>query len=118
MDLGRKRPDPSLPVSISAPEIKVSYPSFNLNEDVAKKFCEAHPCKVGQEFTAKVKLKVTGQRQDEYGHSLTLDVESIDGIETPDDESEAKSEKKSLGYTRPKQVKETPDMSAKTLEND
>ena len=117
MNLGREHSmEPAtLPVSISAK--KISYPGITLNDEVAKTFCAKHPCELGQEFTGKVKLRVTGLRKDEYGHSLSFDVESIDGVST-NKEEDADNESKTLGYKRPtKEVKEKPDMSSKTIED-
>lgn len=114
MDLGREIPSgPEMSAAPSMPEKRVSYPGFTLNDEVAKTFCAAHTCELGTEFTAKVKLKVTSLRKDEYGHSLGFDVEALDGIATPEKEDD--SEEKSLGYKRPKSKKEAPNLSAKDL---
>lgn len=87
MNLGRKRTDlidpPGMP---DVPD--VTYPSFCLNDDVAKEFIEAHEINLGKEFEATVKLKVTGVRKDEYGQSVTFDVFELN----TDGESSSKEE--------------------------
>lgn len=59
---------------------KITYPGFTLNDETAEKFVEDYPMKLGAEFSATVRLKVTSLRQDQYGNSIGFDVFSMDGI--------------------------------------
>jgi len=124
MDLGTKLPKSGEPLSPSAePKERISYPSFNLNHDVAKKFSEENDCDLGDEYTANITFRVSLLRKDEYGHSIGLEVKSIDDVEeqnAKDDEDAKKAdeaEEKTLGYKRTTAKHETPDMSAKSLED-
>lgn len=135
MDLGTKRPkDGSVsPVETKRPEM--SYPSFSISDKVAQAFHKEHEnCKIGDEITATVKLKVTSLRSDDYGHSVGFDVQSMDNIEyegnlehgdkeedtdkkEESEEADGDDEEKILGYRRKtvKPAKEAPDTSAKSL---
>lgn len=132
MDLGRKLP--SEPGVSAKPESKISYPGFNLNDDVAKEYCEKYSCELGEEITATVKLRVSSLRKDEYGHSVGFDVLSMDvkGGEKKSDAGEGETpkpdatednsadedaeEEKVLGYKRPKANKPKPPVTATDLE--
>lgn len=119
MDLGTKRPEGGALISPAKGEKnKVSYPSFNISDEKAKKFLAEYDCDVDDELTATVKLRVSGLRKDEYGHSLTLDVQSIDDVKDESEKEEPDEEEKVLGYKRKKSesMNETPDTSAKNLE--
>lgn len=127
---------------VSPNESKVSYPGMSLNEDVAKAFLADADVKLGDTITAKVTFKVVGLREDQYGHSVSLDATSMDDIEGgsgdgaeagmggtgEDDANEGlpgkkdpvdadADEEKILGYKRPKANPklETPDTSAKSI---
>jgi len=95
----------------TSPKKHTSYPSFNLSDEVAQKFSEEYDCEVGDELTATVKLRVSGIRKDEYGHSLTFDVVSLDNVQEQGDaekSDEPDEEEKTLGYKRPAGKNETP----------
>lgn len=139
MDLGTKRNKEGglAPASPKLPD--KSYPSFTLNDKVAEEFCDEYTdYKIGDEVTAKVKLKLTSLRQDGYGHSVGFDVVSIDDVEGSGksegeegkekeseggedgksgdgdgDEDDVDAEEKTLGYkrTKAKTDKELPDVS-------
>ena len=123
MDLGTKKESSESGALVpAAPDMpKISYPSFTLNDKVAEDFHKECPdCKLGEELTATVKLKVTSYRVDRYGKSVGFDVVSLDDIsETPSGESEDDSEEKILGYKRKKPVagseSEGAEISAKGL---
>lgn len=137
MNLGQKGKDLSGPVSISDSKNKVSYPSFTLRDDVAKDFLASYDCKIGDELTATIKLKVSGLRQDQFGSSVEFEALDLDNITkkgkkvegkdaAADDESKTPApantvdedaEEKILGYKRPAKnpVKETPDTSAESM---
>lgn len=125
MDLGRKQPE-SGPLSAAPAEAskpKISYPGFSLSDKVATQFTDEHEPKLGNEYTATVRLCVTSLTADEYGNRVQFDIKSLDGVkeegkESEDDYSEEpdEAETKTLGYKRKKTKKEAPDMSAKSLE--
>lgn len=117
MDLGTKRPEGGALVSPQKGENKVFYPSFDISDDKAKKFLAEYDCDVDDVITATVKLRVSGLRKDEYGHSVTLEVQSIDDVKTEGGEAEPDDEEKALGYKRNKSTSknETPDLSAAKL---
>jgi hypothetical protein len=124
MDLGQKISHSGL-VSPKADKERISYPSFNLRDDVAKKFQEEYDCDMDEEYKATVTLKVSSLRKDEFGHSIGFDILSIDNVkgeeggehDEADEKEEKDEEEKTLGYKRQTPAKETPDMSAKTLED-
>lgn len=145
MDLGNT-PKMSEPATLAAsPEKpKVSYPGFNLNDDVATQFLKDNPdIKLGDECAATVKLKVTSLRQDQYGKSIGFDVHELDDVteetaedeqaedengtqepdESPEDKAEAEGEEapelpeeKILGYKRPAKKLPTPPTKADFLD--
>ena len=139
MDLGRKSKSfGSLATQTASPEEpKITYPGFSLSDEVAKKFTAEHEPKLGEEYAATVRLKVTSLTADEYGERVGFDVVELDdvaeeaeeGKESFDETSgsgsgsgsgeaeEPDEETKTLGYKRKKTEKETPDISAKTLED-
>jgi len=121
MDLGREiNHGPGLTSGVTELKKHVSYPSFQLSDEVAKKFGEEYDCEVGDELTAVVKLRVSGIREDEYGHSKTFDVKSIDDVkeegssEESDESESGDAEEKVLGYKRPSGNHETPSLSSLT----
>lgn len=123
MDLGREinHDVPSQAYLPSGGKKHTSYPSFNLSDEIAKKFGAEYDCEVGDELTANVKLRVSGIREDEYGHSITFDVVSLDDVtETGGADKEAEpgesddEEEKTLGYKRPAGNHETPSLSSLT----
>jgi hypothetical protein len=132
MDLGKKFSIDSLatPASSDSPESKVSYPGFSLSDDVAEQFLKDSEAKVGDEFAATVRIKVTGLSDDQIGKNVRFDVLELDDVtEESDDEGsgsgsgsgesapESDDEEAVLGYKRKKTEKETPDISAKSLQD-
>jgi hypothetical protein len=129
MDLGKKSPSPEVAPSLVSDTKKISYPGVTLNDEVAEAFLKDHPCDLGDELTATVKLRVSSLRKDEYGHSVGFDVVALDDVkasggekedaegETEDDgdESEPDDQEKILGYKRKPSKKEAPGISAKEL---
>lgn len=80
MDLGTKAKD-SGPGQSASPEIpKTSYPSFSLNDDIAKSFLAENPATLGDTITATVTMKVTSLTQDQYGSRVGFDVTNIDNV--------------------------------------
>lgn len=146
MELGQTSDSSNGPLSTADEgKDKVSYPSYSLRGDKMEEFLKECPeaKEVGYELTARVKLKVSGFRDDQYGKDLTLDVQSMDDFkdedededeneetpaeeasETPEEEateqaegSEPDEEEKMLGYKRPqRENKPAPGASAKDLE--
>jgi hypothetical protein len=141
-DLGVLPKEPS-GLGQSNPETpkKPSYPSFTLrDEQVDRVKSDTETCKVGEEYTATVKFRVSSNSDDNYGRSLGFDVVSIDGL-TPaagevegttadetappvadDTDPDAQAETKTLGYDRQAFLKnkasakkEVPKLSAKDL---
>lgn len=113
MDLGRKADSPEgIPTASPAKskEPKMIYPQFDLRDKVVEAFDKEYDCEVDDVIEAKVKLRVSGVRKDEYGQSKTFEVLSIDEVEVEGDE-EPDDEEKSLGYKRPSK-KDAPDTSA------
>jgi len=84
MDLGRKNETKGIEISAQAPQLPdVTYPSFCLNDDVATKFAEAYPIKKDGEFYARVKLKIAGWADRDYGKNIDINVLEIE----PEDEA-------------------------------
>ena len=107
MDLGTKNKSLGEPVSSESP--KVTYPGFSLRDENVEKVKGDHDCKVGDEYSATVKLKVTGLRDDQYGKSIDFDVVDMDEFsptaasgESDEGSSneESDSETKAFGYDR------------------
>ena len=127
MDLGKKFSIDSLATPTSGDEPKTSYPGFSLSDEVADQFLKDSGAKVGDEFAATVRLKVTGLSDDQIGKNVRFDVIELDDVtEEGEDTSsgsgsgeaeEPDEETKTLGYKRKKTEKETPDISAKTLQD-
>jgi hypothetical protein len=140
MDLGRKMKSPgAIPASpVDSGEPKITYPGLSLSDKVAEEFAKEHEPKLGDEFAATVRLRVTSLTADEYGQRVSFDVLELDdvteeGEETDEDRKKASessdsgsgsgeseddaSETKVLGYKRKKTEKETPDLSAKSLQD-
>lgn len=138
MDLGRKNKGPGALAGppASAEEPKITYPGLSLSDKVAEEFAKAHEPKLGDEFAATVRLRVTSLTADEYGQRVSFDVMELDdvteeGEETDEDRAKAaegsgsgsgsgesdEDESKVLGYKRKKTEKETPDISAKSLQD-
>ena len=130
MDLGKKFSIDSLATPTSGDEPKTSYPGFSLSDEVADQFLKDSEAKVGDEFAATVRLKVTGLSDDQIGKNVRFDVIELDDVteegEEKEDEGsgsgsgeaeEPDEETKALGYKRKKTEKETPDISAKTLQD-
>jgi hypothetical protein len=139
MDLGRKiNSTGGLATVASKPEEpKITYPNFGLSDEVAAKFTDEHDPKLGDEYAATVRLKVTSLTTDEYGKRVSFDVldladvaeEQEEGKEDFDESSGSGSgsgageseedalESKVLGYKRKKTAKEAPDMSAEDLQD-
>jgi hypothetical protein len=132
MNLGKQNKNLNPETSPASPDApKITYPGFNLSDEVAEAFLKECDCKLGDEITATVRLKVTRQSADEYGKSVGFDVMSLDNIKYPEEGSgdekpksgekdeevsEDESEEKALGYKRPTAKKETPSLSAEDLE--
>lgn len=74
MDCGMKHEStmPAIPSQGDRP--KIVYPAFDLRDDKAEEFLNQFPADVDDEFDAKVHLKVTGTRSDEYGQCVTFSV--------------------------------------------
>jgi|ERR1043166_4415591 hypothetical protein len=95
MDLGVK---PEKPTEAVGPSLgtsegpKIMYPSFSIPEKLMDDFLEAHPVEFEDEVTARVKLRVTGMRQEDYGSGITLSVLSIDNIKPISSESSDKKD--------------------------
>ena len=140
MDLGKKFSIDSLATPTSGDEPKTSYPGFSLSDEVADQFLKDSGAKVGDEFAATVRLKVTGLRDDQIGKNVRFDVIELDDVTEEEEEDtssgsgsgeaggegsssgsgeaeEPDEETKALGYKRKKTEKETPDISAKTLQD-
>ena len=127
MDLGKKFSIDSLATPTSGDEPKTSYPGFSLSDEVADQFLKDSEAKVGDEFAATVRLKVTGLSDDQIGKNVRFDVIELDDVtEEGEDTSsgsgsgeaeEPDEETKTLGYKRKKTEKETPDISAKSLQD-
>lgn len=117
MDLGRKSEEPGIPTAAPSKtkEPKMIYPQFDLRDKVVEAFDKAYDCEVDDVIEAKVKLRVSGVRKDEYGASKTFEVLSIDDVQEEGEETDDEEEK-TLGYTRPKKG-EAPDTSAADLED-
>lgn len=67
------------------------YPSVSLHGKAMKHLHREHGLKVGDEFTAKVRMKVRGHHEsdnkdDHYGNSMDCHMTSIDDIEKCGDE--------------------------------
>ena len=137
MELGQKSSENGLPSTAGEEKDKVSFPSYSLRGDKMEEFLKECPeaKEVGYELTARVKLKVSGYRDDQYGKDLTLEVQSMDDFkdededegtgdeeasESPDEEqaegNEPDEEEKILGYKRPKVKKESYGGGAKELQ--
>jgi len=140
MELGTKS-DLSGPLSVTEDKPKIHYPSFTLNGDKREEFLKACPDakEVGYELTVPVKLRVSGNTDDKYSKSLSLDVIHLDdskiedtdeeegspeeeASETPEEEAEEQgaagdedAEEKVLGYKRPKAEKPAHAASGKDL---
>ena len=138
MDLGKKFSIDSLATPTSGDEPKTSYPGFSLSDEVADQFLKDSGAKVGDEFAATVRLKVTGLSDDQIGKNVRFDVVELDDVTEEGGEGsssgsgeaggegsssgsgeaeEPDEETKTLGYKRKKTEKETPDISAKTLQD-
>lgn len=133
MELGKKHESLgslATPASPGSEGPKTTYPGFSIEDEHATKFLEDTEAKVGDEFAATVRIKVTGLTDDTYGKNVRFDVVELDDIaeegEEKEDEGsgsgsgeaeEPDEETKTLGYKRKKTEKETPDISAKTLQD-
>jgi hypothetical protein len=112
MNLGQKRPSGELVSPQKSDEPKETFPSFTLSDKIADAFLKEYDCDLGDEITAKVKLKVSSLRKDEYGNSVGFEMRTLDDIKVvgeEDDEKESGDEKV-LGY-KPKEKPEAPDTS-------
>ena len=101
MDLGAKEeliPTTAMAM-LSKPEEnkepKIRYPNFCLRDDLAEKFAQEFEIKKDQEFTAVVKLKVSGWSDQEYGKNVEFSVMEL----TPQGEKSGKSDKKAEAET-------------------
>ena len=115
---------PVTAVDVKVP--KVTYPGFCLSDTSAKEFEDDHDPKLGDYFTATVRLCVNSLTADEYGTRIQFDVEKLDDIAPGEEEGESgedegeepdETETKALGYKREASKKEAPDLSSKTLED-
>lgn len=124
MDLGRKVESPGAypapPVDSKKP--KITYPGFSLSDKVATEFTDEHEPKLGNEYTATVRLCVTSLTADEYGNRVQFDIKSLDNVAEKGEESDEDGEKdsadleeKTLGYKRKKSDKEAPAIKASDL---
>lgn len=111
---------PASPVDEKQP--KITYPGFSLSDKIADEFQKECAPKLGDEYAATVRLKVTSLTQDEWGSRVGFDVLKMDDItEESEGETEADSkesddeETKTLGYKRKPSTKEAPSMTAKDL---
>lgn len=123
MDLGRKIESLTLGSSFEKKDgPKVSYPGFTLSDKVAETYCEDNDCKMGDEITATVRMKVTSHRADEYGKSVGFDVLSMDDVKPAGDGDKDKeddaAEERLIGVKLPKGKKESFDTSAKSFMQD
>jgi hypothetical protein len=125
MNLGTKMKSTGseLVASTVEKEPKITYPSFTLNDEIAKAFLKECDCELGDEVTCTAKLKITRRSEDEFGSSIGFDVLSLDDIseteETSEsgDEQEPDDEEKVLGYKRKVAPKEAPTLKAADLED-
>lgn len=94
MDLGTKRDESkeSLPVRSSPDMPDTLYPSFSLDGDKAKEFAEESKADLNSTITGRVKLKLTGLRNDRYGSSLSFDILSIDDMTISGDDGDGESD--------------------------
>ena len=130
MDLGKKFSIDSLATPPSGDEPKTSYPGFSLSDEVADQFLKDSGAKVGDEFAATVRLKVTGLSDDQIGKNVRFDVIELDDIaeeseevklEGETDEYSGKTEEsgpeeeKVLGYKRKSLKKEAHPVKAADL---
>ena len=126
------------PTPVDEKKPKVTYPGFSLSDKLAEQFEADHEPKLGDEYAATVRMKVVSLTADEYGSRVQFDLLELDDIaeeqeegkedfdkssgsgsgESEDDTSgNDEAETKVLGYKRKKTEKETPDISAKSLQD-
>lgn len=140
MDLGKemKVPGELAATPVDQKEPKITYPSLSLSDKIAEEFDKEHGPKLGDEYAATVRLRVTSLTADKYGQRVSFDVMELDDVTEEGEETDADrkaaaegsgsgsgsgeaeepdEETKTLGYKRKKTEKETPDISAKTLED-
>lgn len=130
MDLGREMKSPGVPpaTAVDEKEPKITYPGFSLSDKTADEFTKECAPKLGDEYAATVRLRVTSLTADEYGSRVGFDVMEMDDIaeegeakeekgesEEADTEESSPDEEKTLGYKRKTSKKEAPDISAKSL---
>lgn len=107
------------PMDISKAESKEPrYPDLTLRDEQVERVKGDHQCTPGDEYTATVRLRVSGVKDDEYGSSLSFQVLSMDEFtpaeggaeydeEVEEDEPEEKTAKgkqqpsKALTYAAP-----------------
>ena len=68
---------------------KEYFPGFSLNDKLVDEFLNEHDAKIGEEFTATVRLKTTRLSMESYGKSIGFDMLELNDI------SEKKFEDKS-----------------------
>lgn len=124
-----KNPGSVAPTPVDEKKPKITYPGFSLSDKIAEQFTEENSPKLGDEFAATVRVKVTSLTADEYGSRVGFDVLEMDDIteegeETDEDRKKAadaeaeesgETEEKVLGYKRKVSAKEAPDISAESL---
>jgi hypothetical protein len=125
MDLGKEMKEPgAIPASpVDEKQPKITYPGFSLSDKTADQFTSENSPKLGEEYTATVRLRVTSLSSDEWGSRVGFDVTELndvteateDGDEKPGADGDTAGEEKTLGYKRKKTAKETPSLSAKDL---
>lgn len=77
-DLGTKaEKTPCLSEKMDEP----SYPSFCVRDKAMEEFLGGNEVDVGDEFEVRMKVRVTGIRNDEYGKSLDMKVLESDDLE-------------------------------------
>ena len=98
---------------------------------MADAFTKEQEPKLGDEYAATVRLRVTSLTADEYSNRVEFDVLDLDDIAEESEETDEDKKKsddaeanesddadaKVLGFKRKKTEKEAPDISAKTLED-
>ena len=88
MDLGIKKEcgEVCAPCPPKEKEDELRYPGLTLEGEQVDRVKGDHECKVGDEYTATVKLRVTRISDDQFGKSLGFDVIEMDDF-TPEGES-------------------------------
>lgn len=80
MKLGTKRETDSPAAVEPAKGKEVSYPGFCLNDKLVEQFLDENKVKMGDEFTATVRLKVVGMSDETYGKNLRFDVLELNDV--------------------------------------